>query len=85
MLSSGHRGGQALSSQWEVLRMGREHGGVSRSSEGPSVAGGAARARGCKDWRSLLLPRASTSTCEGVAVYLSQLFNAVVIHCTMND
>ena len=47
--------------------MGREHGGVSRPREGPSVAGGAARARGCEDWRSLLLPRASTSSCEGVA------------------
>ena len=50
--------------------MGREHGGVSRPSEGSSVAGGAARARGCEDWWSLLLPRASTSSCEGVvAIY----------------
>jgi hypothetical protein len=69
VLSSVHRGGQALSSQRKVLRMGREHGGVSRACEGPSVAGGAARARGCKDWWSLLLPRAFTSTCESVAVY----------------
>lgn len=63
--------------------MGSEHSGVSRPSEGPSVAGGAARAGGCEDWRSLLLPRASTSTCEGVAVYHNSLTQSV--HCTMID